>query len=36
MTALLLHAYCQGAHSSRRIAKGCTERLDFKAVTGLT
>jgi transposase len=36
MTALLLYAYCQGVYSSRRIAKGCTERLDFIAVTGLT
>jgi transposase len=35
MTALLLYAYCQGVYSSRRIAKGCTERLDFMAVTGL-
>lgn len=35
MTALLLYAYCQAVYSSRRIAKGCTERLDFMAVTGL-
>jgi transposase len=35
MTALLLYAYCQGMYSSRRIAKGCIERLDFMAVTGL-
>ncbi len=35
MTALLLYAYSQGLYSSRRIAKGCEERLDFAAVTGL-
>jgi len=35
MTALLLYAYCQGIYSSRRMAKGCVERLDFMAVTGL-
>ena len=33
MVALLLYAYSQGVHSSRRIARGCEERLDFKAVT---
>jgi len=35
MTALLLYAYCQGVYSSRRIARGCEERMDFMAVTGL-
>lgn len=35
MTALLLYAYTQGIFSSRRIAKGCEERVDFMAVTGL-
>ncbi|MBV8093479.1 MAG: IS1182 family transposase [Acetobacteraceae bacterium] len=35
MVALLLYAYTQGIYSSRRIAKGCEERLDFAAVTGL-
>jgi transposase len=35
MTALILYAYCQGIYSSRRIAKGCEERVDFMAVTGL-
>ncbi len=35
MTALLLYAYCQGEYSSRRIARGCEERMDFMAVTGL-
>jgi transposase len=35
MVALLLYGYCQGVYSSRRIAKGCEERLDFAAVTGL-
>lgn len=33
MTALLLYAYSQGVHSSRQIAKACTERVDFMAVT---
>jgi transposase len=35
MTALLLYAYSQGVYSSRRIAQGCEERVDFMAVTGL-
>jgi transposase len=35
MTALLLYGYCQGVYSSRRLARGCEERLDFMAVTGL-
>lgn len=35
MTALLLYAYCQGVYSSRRIAQGCEQRVDFMAVTGL-
>ena len=35
MTALLLYAYCQGVYSSRRMAKGCEERVDFMAVTAL-
>jgi transposase len=35
MTALLLYAYCQGIYSSRRIAQGCEQRVDFMAVTGL-
>jgi transposase len=35
MVALLLYAYCRGAYSSRRIARGCEERVDFMAVTGL-
>ncbi len=30
---LLLYAYSQGLYSSRRITKGCEERLDFAAVT---
>src|SRR5918993_3748845 len=32
MVALLLYAYCRGVYSSRRIARGCEERLDFQAV----
>ena len=35
MTALLLYAYSQGIYSSRRIARGCEERVDFMAVTGM-
>jgi transposase len=35
MVALLLYAYSQGMYSSRRIARGCEERLDFQAVTAL-
>ena len=35
MEALLLYAYSQGVYSSRRIARGCEERLDFQAVTAL-
>lgn len=35
MTALLLYAYTQGVFSSRKIAKGCEQRVDFMAVTGL-
>src|SRR5262245_54182231 len=35
LVALLLHAYSQGVYSSRRIARGCEERFDFAAVTGM-
>jgi transposase len=35
MVALLLYAYSQGVFSSRKIAKGCEERLDFMAVTAM-
>lgn len=35
MVALLLYAYSQGVYSSRCIARGCEERLDFQAVTAL-
>jgi transposase len=35
MVALLLYAYTQGVYASRRIARGCEERLDIMAVTGL-
>ena len=35
MAALLLYAYSQGVYSSRRIARGCEERVDFIAVTSL-
>ena len=31
---MLLYAYTQGVFSSRKIAKGCIERMDFAAVTG--
>src|SRR5918911_2436281 len=35
MVALLLYAYCRGVYSSRRIARGCEERVDFMAGTGM-
>jgi transposase len=35
MVALLLYAYSRGVYSSRRIAQGCEERLDFMAVTAM-
>ncbi|WP_048880689.1 transposase, partial [Acidocella aminolytica] len=35
MVALLLYVYRSGVYSSRRIALGCEERLDFQAVTAL-
>src|SRR5260370_7859580 len=35
MVALLLYAYSQGIYASRKIARGCEERLDFAAVTGM-
>ena len=35
MVALLLYGYSRGVYSSRRIAQGCEERLDFAAVTAM-
>ncbi len=35
MTALLLYGYSRGVYSSRKLARGCEERLDFIAVTAL-
>ena len=35
MVALLLYACSQGIYASRRIARGCEERLDVMAVTGM-
>ena len=35
MVALLLYAYSRGVYSSRQIARGCEERLDFQAVTAM-
>jgi transposase len=35
MTSLLLYGYSRGVYSSRRLARGCEERLDFMAVTAL-
>lgn len=32
MVALLLYAYAVGIYSSRRIARGCAERVDFMAI----
>jgi transposase len=35
MVALLLYAYAVGIYSSRRIAKACSERVDFMAIVAL-
>jgi transposase len=35
MVALLLYGYSRGIYSSRRLAQGCEERLDFMAVTAM-
>ena len=35
MTTLLLYGYCNGVYSSRRIAKGARERVDFMSLVGL-
>jgi len=35
MVALLLYGYAVGVYSSRRIAKACTERVDFMAIVAL-
>ena len=35
MMALLLYAYAVGTYSSRRIAKACSERVDFMAIVAL-
>jgi transposase len=35
MTALLLYSYCQGIYASRRIARGCRQRVDYMALTGM-
>jgi transposase len=35
MVALLLYGYCRGVYSSRKIARGCEERVDFMAVTAM-
>lgn len=35
MTALLLYGYSRGVYSSRKLAQGCVERLDFMAVTAM-
>jgi transposase len=35
MTALLLYGYSRGVYSSRRLARGCEERVDFMAVTAM-
>lgn len=35
MVALLLYGYARGVYSSRQLARGCEERVDFMAVTGL-
>jgi transposase len=35
MVALLQYGYARGVYSSRRLERGCQERVDFMAVTGL-
>ena len=35
MVTLLLYAYAVGIYSSRRIAKACTERVDFMSIVAL-
>ena len=35
MTALLLYSYSRGIYSSRRIERGCEERVDYMALTGM-
>lgn len=35
MMALLLYSYCIGNFSSRKIAKACVERLDYKVIVGM-
>lgn len=35
MVALLLYGYSRGVYSSRALARGCEERLDFMAVTAM-
>jgi transposase len=35
MVSLLLYAYAVGIYSSRKIAKGCVERVDFMAIVAL-
>src|SRR6476660_4582610 len=35
MTALLLYSYSQGIYSSRRIGRGCRQRVDYIALTGM-
>ena len=35
MVALLLYGYSRGVYSSRRLALGCEERVDFMAVTAM-
>jgi len=33
MTALLLYGYSDGVRSSRKLARACRERMDFRALT---
>jgi transposase len=35
LAALLLYGYSRGVYPSRQLARGCEERMDFMAVTGL-
>ena len=35
MVSLLQYGYCRGVYSSRGLERGCAERVDFMAVTGM-
>lgn len=35
LTSVLLYGYTQGVYSSRKLARGCLERVDFMSVSGM-